>query len=160
MSWTDVGGGMDAQIGQAAEWVTRKIDRRTVLRAGMLSGVATIGALALGQRPARATNCGPVCGPSPRCSEGCPSLGCPAGHTLCKKPPSTCRDCTYSSGSWVRCTGLGACGNGYTLCQDCVPTGSCSVCTCESGVRCGNCCSPADVQAEQQRLREFTAAAS
>lgn len=157
------GAGIDGRIAARAEWVTRRIDRRTALRSAVLTGATTLGAMALGQRPAFATiTCPDSCGPSPLCVDQgkvCPSYGCPSGYSHCKKP-SVCGDrlCNWSSGQWVHCQGYGTCGYGYTVCQDCKPSGSCNVCICISGCLCCNCCSPSDVVAEQQRLQELEAA--
>lgn len=159
----EFGTNLDARIGRGTEWITRKIDRRTVLRTTMLSGTATIGALALGQRPAFATiRCPNSCGPSPLCSGYCGlSTGCPSGYSICKHPPTSCGGlCEYASGSWIHCTGYGKCGLGYTLCQDCKPTNSCNICICVSGILCGQCCSAADVVAEHNRIQEGLARAS
>lgn len=153
----------DEQIGRGTEWITRRIDRRTALRTVMLTGAAAVGAMAVGEMPASAAiTCPQNCGPSPMCKFGtCPSLGCPSGYSLCKNPPTSCSGyCEYSTGSWVHCTGYGTCGNGYTLCQDCKPTNSCSICICLSGIQCGSCCKPADVRADQIKIQKQLAAMS
>ncbi len=124
----------------------------------MLTGAATVGAIALGQRPASAAvKCGPKCGPSPFCtSPPCPNVGCPSGKKLCK---NNCNGlCDHATGSWVYCSGYGRCGNGYTICQDCHKQGSCYVCICLSGIICADCCSSAEVVAEHQRIQELTGA--
>lgn len=153
----------DDRVGRGTEWITRRIDRRSALRTAMLTGAAAVGALALGELPAYATvTCPTVCGPSPLCRSGtCPYLGCPSGYSICKNPPISCNGyCEYSTGSWVHCQGYGNCGNGYTLCQDCKPTNSCSICICISGVVCSACCSAADVVEEQRKIQEQFAAMS
>lgn len=157
MTSKDLGKRFDARLGKGSEGFTRRISRRDAARTAILSAVATAGALALGQRPAFATvTCPDRCGPSPRCSSGCPSpTGCPPGRSLCKAP--TC-GCEWTNGSWVHCQGYGTCGHGFTLCQDC-HNSSCNICICISGILCGNCCSPADILAEQERLQKLAAAA-
>lgn len=156
MTWKELGTKLDEQVGKGTERITRKITRRDALRTAMLTGAATVGAIALGQRPALASvKCGPPCGPSPFCS-GCPNQGCPSGKRLCK---NNCHGlCNWPHGFWVYCTGYGKCGQGYTICQDCHSEGSCNVCICLSGVICADCCSAADVLAEQQRLLGMAAA--
>lgn len=163
MTWKGLGTRFDTRVEKGAERITRRINRRDALRTAILTGAATVGAIALGQRPAYATiTCPDKCGPSPLCAAGsCPYTGCPSGYVLCTDPPYECNGyCTYSSGSWVHCKGYGTCGYGYTLCQDCKPNNSCHICICISGVICGQCCTPAQVRAEQKRIQELAAASS
>jgi hypothetical protein len=158
MSWRELGTKFDDRVGRGTDRIARRTSRRDVLRTAVLGSVAAAGAIALGQRPAlAAVHCKAPCGSgggSPRCS-GCPSLGCPSGMKLCK---NNCHGlCPYPHGTWVRCTGLGRCGKGYTVCQDCHSEGSCNVCECESGIQCADCCSSADVQAERRRMNAVLA---
>jgi hypothetical protein len=161
MTSKHLGTRFDARVGTATERIARRITRRDAVRTAILTGAATVGAIAVGQVPARAAiTCPQKCGPSPMCtSPACPTTsGCPSGKVLCKKPPSTCSACEYATGSWVHCHGYGRCGQGFTLCQDCHKSGSCYVCICLSGILCGQCCSPADVLAEYQRTQELNGA--
>ena len=158
--WKEFGKKLDDRIGRGTEKAGRILNRRTALRTVVLTGAATAGAVALGVRPAFASiTCPDACGPSPLCSHGCPDVGCPAGHTLCKHPPYDCGGyCVWSTGTWVHCTGYGKCGQGFKLCQDCKPNNSCNICICISGVICRDCCTPRDVRAEQHRIQEILAA--
>lgn len=157
--WKDLGSAIDSRVGRGTERLSRSINRRGALRAAVLTGATTMGAIALGQRPAFATvTCPSKCGPSPLCSATCPGVGCPSGYSLCKNPPTSCNGyCEWSTGSWVHCQGYGTCGNGYTLCQDCKPTNSCNICICVSQVICGQCCTPQQVHAEQKRIDQILA---
>jgi hypothetical protein len=153
-----LGARFDNRLGKGTERIARRITRRDAVRTAILTGAATAGALALGQVPANAAiTCPDRCGPSPLCRAGScpPTSGCPSGRSLCKKP--TC-GCEWTTGSWVHCQGYGRCGQGFTLCQDC--RSGCSICICISGILCAQCCSPADVLAEHQRIQELAAAPS
>ena len=158
--WKELGKRVDERIGRGTEKAGRILNRRSALRTVVLTGAATAGAVALGVRPAFASvTCPEACGPSPRCSHGCPYVGCPSGHTLCRHPPTSCGGyCVYSTGTWVHCTGYGKCGQGFTLCQDCKPDHSCDICICVSSIICRECCTPRDVRAEQERIRKLLAA--
>jgi hypothetical protein len=152
----------DDGVGHIAEHAYRTLSRRAVVRGGLVSGTAGLAALAIGERPAAAATCD--CGPTSRCS-GCRSTGCPSGYSLCKgSGTSNCFNnqgfrCEWPSGSWVACSGFGACHNGYQLCYDCIGPGGCAHwCTCLSSCICCNCCSPAEVRAEQKRIQEELAA--
>ena len=153
MSWRELGTRFDDRIGRGTDRITRRISRRDAVRTAVLGGVAAAGAIALGRRPAlAAVQCQAPCGShggSPHCS-GCPNLGCPSGMRLCRNNCGT--TCPYPHGTWIRCTGLGRCGHGYTVCQDCHNNGCSDVCECESGIQCADCCSAADVQAERHRV--------
>jgi len=158
--WRELGRGLDTRVGKGTEKVARAINRRAALRTVILTGATTAGAVALGQRPAFASvTCPEKCGPSPICSSGCPNLGCPPSHSLCKHPPTSCGGlCVWSTGTWVHCTGYGKCGQGFKLCQDCKPTHSCNLCICVSGVLCRDCCTHHDVLTEQKRIEAVIAA--
>lgn len=162
MIWKDIGTKFDARVGKGTERLARRVSRRDALRTAVITGATTVGALALGQRPAFATvRCGPACGPSPRCSSGCPlTSGCPSGRVLCTKKAGFRCTCEWATGSWVYCSGYGRCGQGFTLCQDCIPTHSCGICICLSGILCGQCCSPTDVVEEIRRLDTHAAVVS
>lgn len=158
--WKEFGRRIDARVGRGTEKAGRIVNRRAALRTAILTGAATVGAVALGQRPAFAkVTCPDACGPSPLCAHGCPTLGCPARHSLCKHPPTSCGGlCVYSTGTWVHCTGYGKCGHGFRLCQDCKPRHSCNICICISGVLCADCCTPYDVRVERERVQGVIAA--
>lgn len=153
---------IDARVGEMTEKATRTMARRAVLRTAVTGGVASLGALALGQTPALAAEkCsqGMDCGPTRRCS-GCPSAGCPSGYGLCHgSSTSSCFNtqgyrCEWTSGQWVACTGAGKFGNGIYICYDCKGSGGCAHwCTCLSGCICCNCTSAADLVAEQKRVQ-------
>ena len=155
MIWKNIGSKFDAQVAKGTEQVARRIHRRDALRTAVLTGAATVGAVALGQTPAFATiTCPARCCCSPFCS-GCPATsGCPSGHHLCTKPSVCGSVCEWSTGSWVHCQGYGKCGLGFTLCQDCKPTNNCNVCICISGVLCAQCCKASEVHAEYQKILE------
>lgn len=157
--WRGIGREVDARIGRMTEKAVRVVSRRAALRTAILTGAAAAGAVALGQRPAfAAVRCPERCGPSPLCSHGCPALGCPRHHRLCKHPPYSCGGlCVWSTGTWVHCTGYGKCGQGFTLCQDCKPSHSCDICICVSGVVCKDCCTAADVHAEREKMLDVIA---
>lgn len=164
MMWKSPGRRFDSAVGGATEHLARRITRRDALRTTVLSTAAVAGSVALGRRPAFASvTCPDPCGPSPFCTSlglTCPNTGCPSGRTLCTKKTGFRCTCEWATGSWVHCQGYGNCGNGYTLCQDCIPSSSCSICICISGVICGQCCSPADVLNEHRKIEELAAASS
>ncbi len=158
--WQELGRRIDTRIGRGIEKAGRIVSRRAALRTAILTGVTAACAVALGQRPALArVRCPERCGPSPRCRYGCPHVGCPPRHSLCKSPPVSCGGwCVYASGTWVHCTGYGKCGRGYTLCLDCRRHHSCHVCICVSGILCRDCCHRRDVEAEARRIQRIIAA--
>lgn len=155
--WRDLGRRIDTRIGQGIERAGRAVSRRAALRTAILTAVTAAGSAALGQRPAFARiHCPDRCGPSPRCRHGCPKLGCPPHHSLCKHPPRSCGGlCVWATGTWVHCTGYGKCRRGFTLCQDCKPHHSCDICICVSGILCRDCCHPRDVRRERERIRRL-----
>lgn len=154
----------DDRVGHMTEHAYRKLGRCAMVRGALVSGVAGIAALAVGERPAAATTCD--CGPTSRCS-GCAAFGCPSGYSLCTGC-STCScfnnqgfRCEWPSGSWVACTGLGVCGNGYEICRDCIGGSGCAGwCTCLSDCVACNACTEQQVRAEQQRIQEESLASS
>lgn len=153
-AWKRIGARIDDRIGAGAEKAGRFVSRRAALRTAILTGATAIGSLALGKAPAfAAVRCPESCGPSPLCSQHCPPLGCPAHHSLCKvrggKNPCPGL-CVWPNGTWVHCVGYGNCGEGFKLCQDCKPSGSCNICICISAVLCRQCCTPQDVRNERQ----------
>lgn len=158
--WRQLGSRIDTRIGRGAEKAGRIVSRRAALRTAILTGASAIGAVALGQRPAFArVTCPERCGPSPLCAHGCPDLGCPPYHSLCKHPPRSCYGlCVYATGTWVHCTGYGRCRRGFRLCQDCKPHHSCDICICVSGILCRDCCHQRDVLAEAERIQQMIAA--
>lgn len=158
--WQELGRRIDTRIGRGVEKAGRIISRRAALRTAILTGATAAGAVALGQRPAFArVHCPERCGPSPLCRHGCPHLGCPPRHSLCKSPPYSCGGwCVYATGTWVHCTGYGKCGRGYRLCQDCRRHHSCHICICVSGILCRDCCHRRDVEAEAERIQRMIAA--
>jgi hypothetical protein len=181
MTWKQLGGQLDATVSMTAERTMRRLTRRDALRAAIVSGVAGIAAVTLGQSPAWAStpSCSSCpstgldrycCGPTYRCGHygaTCPSAGCPSGYSLCKNSSTaycSCAQkhynsqgycCVYSSGSWIACNGAGKFGNGYYICYDCKggPGGCNEWCTCLSACFCCNCTTPADVRAEQRRIQ-------
>ena len=99
--WKELGKRFDERVGRGTEKAGRILNRRSALRTVVLTGAATVGAVALGVRPAFASvTCPEACGPSPLCSHGCPSVGCPSGYTLCQdcKPNHSCDICICVSG--------------------------------------------------------------
>lgn len=158
-----LGDGVDTHVADVSERFIRRVSRREALRTGVLGGVGTIAALAVGAKPARAnTTC--HCGPTSRCGtygHSCPSNGCPSGMKLCKNSGASCSClaggynrqgycCEYSSGYWIACTGFCA-GYGYKVCYDCKGYGCDQWCTCLSDVLCCGCTTPAEVEAEYAR---------
>jgi hypothetical protein len=176
MTWKDLGANLDSHIGGIAERASRRLNRRTALRAGVAGGVASLAALAVGENPAAAYTYSPGCGPTPHCS-GCATDGCPGGYELCLEkgpcgtPPvggghrnSHGYWCEWPGGIWESAHNLGH-GNGYTLCYDCVRTpgnsGDCnSWCVCSSACFCCNCTTMADVRAEQKRTGLYYSAST
>lgn len=154
---------VDDRIEDLAERTYRRMGRRDLLRGSVVTGVVSIAALALGERPAGATTCD--CGPTGRCS-GCAPFGCPSGYSLCKGC-GTCNcfnssgfRCEWPGGTWIACTGLGTCGAGYRTCYDCIgPSGCKGWCTCLGSCVCCTCCTAAEVKAEQKRIQELQVAA-
>ncbi len=161
--WKRLGASVDTGVGKGTERLGRFVSRRAALRTAVLTGATALGAVALGQRPAfAAVRCPAYCGPSSHCPKRiCPEVGCPVGHHLCKvvNGHNPCPGlCEWPTGSWVHCVGYGKCGHGFSLCQDCKPDHGCAgFCICVSGVLCRECCSPADVRAEQRRVRDILA---
>lgn len=160
-------GDIDRNLSVLTEGIARRFGRRQVLVTGSKGLFATVAALAVGQviKPQDALAGGCTCSwlggvGNANCPSqgGCPSFGCPAGCSTCTTADG-CSGCIYDSGSWVSCSGLGTCGNGYQLCVDC-KCGSCSsTCTCLQGCTCCGCCRPADFEAELRRIAELSAAA-
>ena len=146
--------GADDRVGELAERIARTVNRRDVLRR-VIVGATGLAALAAGARPAEASAC--ICGPTRRCS-GCPDVGCPPKHHLCKGSfTGNCFNvqgyrCEWPSGSWIACTNLGR-GLGYRVCYDCIGASGCKHwCTCLSACICCHCAGAADVRAERRRL--------
>ncbi|MGI8447987.1 MAG: hypothetical protein ACR2MP_12570 [Streptosporangiaceae bacterium] len=171
MKWKKLGAGLDTHISDISEQAARRLSRRGALRAAVVSSVAGIGAVALGQAPAMATEkCskGLQCGPTKRCS-GCggASNGCPSGYHLCKSsgecaygkknPNKQGYYCEWASGSWIACNGAGTSGAGYYVCYDCVDQGCSGWCTCLSGCICCKCTTAAELKAEQKRQQMLAA---
>lgn len=157
------GAGLDERIGAITERIARKVTRRDALRRLVVGGTTGIAAVAAGASPAEAATCD--CGPTRRCS-GCPKVGCPPQHHLCKGSfTGNCFNrqgyrCEWPSGSWIACMKLGK-GMGYKVCYDCIGAGGCrDWCTCLSECICCHCASPSDVRAEQHRLQHALASAS
>lgn len=156
MSRKSLGERLDDRIGDLTERTARRLSRRDAFRRAVLGGTAGLAAVALGERPAFAATC--RCGPTRRCS-GCPAVGCPPGHHLCKGSfTSSCFNtqgyrCEWPQGTWIACTRLGK-GLGYKVCYDCIGAGGCRQwCTCQSACICCECHTAADVRAEQLRLQ-------
>jgi hypothetical protein len=157
MSWKQAGERFDARIGDLTERAARRVSRRGALRGVLLGGTTGLAALAVGERPALAADC--QCGPTRRCSSGCPGVGCPSGYELCKGSPSSdCFNsqgyrCEWPQGTWIACMGAGK-GYGYRVCYDCIGAAGCEGwCTCLSECICCRCETAADVRAEQRRLQ-------
>lgn len=144
----------DQNTSVLSESTARQLSRRAFLIQAVKGLVAAVAGLTLGQFTVGAAEAACTCGGQSCASIGksCPSSGCPSNCTVCKNTTG-CSKCTYPTGYWVSCTGQGACGNGYRLCYDC-KCGTCDsgVCYCLTTCFCCNCCSPADVEAEMQRL--------
>ncbi|HBW18397.1 MAG: hypothetical protein ACLPN6_05645 [Streptosporangiaceae bacterium] len=156
MSWTGLGGSLDARVGALAERAMRRISRRDALRGAVVGGTAGLAALTLGERPALAESCD--CGPTRRCA-GCPDIGCPGGYSLCKGSfSSDCFNgqgyrCEWPQGTWIACMNAGK-GYGYKVCYDCINHAGCKDwCTCLSECICCDCASVRDIRAEQHRLQ-------
>jgi hypothetical protein len=164
MTWKGLGENFDTGVGKVSEKVNRRLSRRNALRAGVVSTVAGIAAVALGQSPASAYKYSPGCGPTKSC-KGChlPD-GCPKGYELCLKKwackndySKKCCYCEWPGGIWESGHNLGKGGHGFTLCFDCVKkphdATTCKTwCTCESECFCCNCVSAEDVRQEMHRL--------
>jgi hypothetical protein len=157
MSWKQTGERLDARVGEMAERIVRRVSRRDALRGVMLTGTASLAALAVGESPASASGC--MCGPTRRC-RGCPELGCPHGYRLCRGSfTSNCFNkqgyrCEWPQGTWIACMGIGK-GFGYRVCYDCIGHSGCSDwCTCQGACVCCGCQTIADVRAEQQRIQQ------
>ena len=156
MSRSRTGASMDERIGALTERIVRRVSRRDALRRVIVGGTTGIAALAIGASPAQATYCN--CGPTKRCG-GCPDVGCPPGHHLCKGSfTSNCFNsqryrCEWPAGSWIACMSLGK-GLGYKVCYDCIGSSGCEGwCTCLSDCICCGCSTPAHVRGEQRRLQ-------
>ncbi len=181
MTWKDVGTNLDSRVGTIAERVNRRLTRRNALRAGIVSSVAGLAAIASGESPAAAYPYSPGCGPTKYCS-GCPyPQGCPSGYELCKQsslcgtPPSkggvgggSANNqgywCEWLGGIWESANNLGH-GLGYTLCYDCVSSpideAACDTwCTCPSACICCNCQTIAEVRAEMRQQGLYLAEVS
>jgi hypothetical protein len=157
MTWKGAGERFDARVGELTERIARRVSRRDALRGVLIGGSSGLAALAVGERPALADSC--RCGPTRRCT-GCPELGCPDGHRVCKGSfTSNCFNeqgyrCEWPQGTWIACMGLGK-GYGYRVCYDCIGAGGCRQwCTCQSWCICCDCRSAADVRAEQRRIQQ------
>jgi hypothetical protein len=162
VGWRRLGTRMDTRIGDMAERVTRRMNRRELVRTAVLGGTASVAAVVLGERPSLAVTC--QCGPTRRCTN-CPGYGCPSGYQLCKGSfTSTCFNsqgyrCEWPAGEWIACTGLGH-GQGIRICYDCKGASGChGWCTCLSACICCNCKTIGDVRAEQQRMQHALAGA-
>jgi hypothetical protein len=164
MAWRQFGSGFDARVSQMTERATRKISRRNMMRTVVVGGAASIAAVSLGEMPASAIDsCAGNCGPTPRCSVGCPANGCPSGYSLCKgSSTGTCFNkegyrCEWPSGQWIACTGLGH-GYGYEACEDCKGPGGCKDwCTCLTSCICCQCLTHEDFKKEQLRIQQLAA---
>lgn len=160
MAWRRLGSTFDTRVSQLTERATRRVSRRSALRAAFVGGAASIAAISIGDTPALSldANCASNCGPTPRCS-GCPDHGCPSGYHLCKgSPTGTCFNkegyrCEWPAGQWIACTGLGL-GHGYRICKDCIGPGGCQDwCTCLNQCVCCGCTTPGDFKKEQHRVQ-------
>lgn len=159
MTWKTAGEQFDSRVGGLAERIARRVSRRAALRGVLLGGTAGAASLAIGERPALAADC--HCGPTRRCS-GCPEIGCPHGHHVCKGSfSSNCFNsqgfrCEWPQGTWIACMGIGK-GFGYRVCYDCIGKSGChGWCTCLSSCVCCRCRNFADVKAEQHRIQHVS----
>lgn len=157
----------DKNISIAAESLARKLNRRKMMTNTIKGVFATVAAATIGQF----ANIGQAFAVSCTCDDNwtngspcnnigypCPSTtGCPSGCAVCTN--NDCGGwCNYSTGSWISCTGLGTCGNGYKKCVDCKCAGTCSKkCTCLGPCICCNCCSAQDIRDEMHRLAALSA---
>lgn len=164
---------LDNQINIFAEAVARNLSRRCFLSSAVKATVAATAALTLGifseVKSAFAidwSTCNPQCNcnwaggsGNANCPQrgGCPNTGCPSGCSVCTSSSGCGTICNYSDGAWCACNGLGRCGNGYKLCLDCKCNGCSYICTCRSGIICGNCCTHKDVEEEMRRLATVAA---
>jgi hypothetical protein len=88
-------------------------------------------------------------------TSGCPPIGgCPSAYSVCTSSNDPNHLCPYYSGSWISCSGLGTCGQGFRICTDCFHLSLCGgdYCTCQSGILCGYCCSKQAVEEEMHRV--------
>lgn len=155
IDWQNV----DSAISGISEAAARRLSRRSAMLAGLKGVIAATAGLSLGilKNPVTALAGNPGCSWIGGVNNAnCPNTGanCPCG-TCAPGCPSTCVVCTssncsiscpYSDGQWT----VGSCGNcGFYYCTDCMCT-SCNSykCTCESGCKCGQCCTP-------QAVREY-----
>lgn len=126
----------DRQVSIWSESFARKFNRRKMVGGAVKGVVATVAAATVGQL----ANFGEAFAATCTCDDGwttghpcgyygfpCPhntSLvdGCPSSCSVCVHP--NCGGwCTYTSGHWVSCSGLGSSGKGYKLCWDCYKCG-------------------------------------
>lgn len=164
---------VDENVSRIAEEVARQLTRRQALITGVKGLTALVAAVTAGRfvavTDAFAVTCtcnwlplgsGTDCyghgyGTCPY-GGGCPSGCSPCTGQTCCAGYGGCYSwqccCIYSGGQWVSCNSLGTCGLGYRLCTDCTCPNCAHTCTCRSGIICGNCCTPGDVQAEMARL--------
>lgn len=157
---------VDQTVFTMSESVARTFGRRKFIIKTIKGVFATAAGLSLGQfidiKDALAITC--TCtwlgGAS---NANCPSKGgcnnglCPSGCSNCVTSDHCFKNgidqCPYGTATWVSCSGLGTCGNGYRICRDC-KCNTCSgyTCTCLSACNCCSCCRPEDVEAEMRRM--------
>lgn len=150
---------LDSKVSLLGEQVARKLSRRKFLAKGTQLAALTVASTALVQFTNMPTAAASTCGCSPphqRFCTGCQDtlqVTCPAGCSKCTTADGCpgASGCSYPSGYWVGCSGMGVCHNGYNICYDCKCPGCSNTCGCGSSCRCCNCCSAEDLRREQAR---------
>lgn len=147
----------DKLISIFTESIVRGIQRRKFLSRGIKGAFATVAGLALGNltgiKNAFAVSCTCDWAFGGQClGTGDVGQNCPSGCSTCTSSDNCNGWCNWSSGFWVSCTGLGACGYGYKICKDCKCPNCSDVCTVLSNIICYGCCTEKQVEEEMKRL--------
>jgi hypothetical protein len=145
--------GVDDKLSLASESLARRISRRRLFVRVAQSTVAVVSGVAVGELRAFTTAEATVCTGASFCSNGSSGPHCPSGCSICTSGDG-CNDCPHTSGYWT-VSGFGTCGNGWVYCTDCKCPDCTNTCTSQSSCNCCTCCTPAQVQAELARTREW-----
>jgi hypothetical protein len=151
----------DKHVSILSESLARMLTRRKMAGTTVKGLFTTVAAATLGQLP----NLGEVHASCHCTCDDCWTTGYPCDHIGYPCPPHYCPSgcvtcyigdcggwCTYTSGTWVSCSGLGKCGRGYRICRDCKCPHCSHKCSCLSAIVCENCCTAQDVRSEMARL--------
>ena len=152
----------DKRISILSESLARALNRRKIVGNTVKGLFATVAGATLGRltSPGEASAaCACTCDdcwtnghPCNHYGYPCPSHYCPGGCTTCTRHNWCGGWCSYSSGKWVSCSGLGVCGQGYRICRDCKCPNCRVKCSCRSAITCYSCCSAADIRNEAERI--------